>query len=535
MIKETDHSSGLSKNLPPSKELTPPSITILAIDIGSTSIKIEIWRYANGNFQLIADQRPWIDYDPEIVELDNHDQIKILRQSALDKIIAAIENKAALCKDQLNSSLFLNAVTGFNHSLVLSYQGENAVILDDPTPAVIPTKSQLDILNNYLDQEQINLLSEKPSTLGKIIYLLNHPEIIKQLFGREELNLTDLQFSTMRGLIAKTITGRTQLSVPQSEIRSFANWQGGQQQLKQMLIELGLQTGQIHFESSNFISAPNGHAFDCGDFEGEQQSCLFVLEQQNTDPKTIFVALDTVGKTSAQYENMPKKLEMGYNTQRMTARVNKDWMRKLATECTQMVDVYPFVDQILREALNTGLETPYLFYPTENGLGILIKTDGKSYQKISRAEAAGKDLNERKKIILAIALGIAFGLRQKIEGIRTANNIDLNQNICLYGGLVGKNKQGIQWGWREIFLEAFPPASINILDLPSGASAAAFAALNRLGWSSAWKNNFSLKTELLGQGNPKSEKYQAWLEKQQALIAEQKLLLDNWQRMKAVT
>lgn len=517
---------------PQSKELTPPFTTVVAIDTGSTSIKIETWMFDGQTFKLMADQRPWIDYEPKVINLKNQDQIKILNSEQLEEIFDKIKNQLLTSKERIDDSLLMTAITGFNHSLVLNYHGKNIVILDDPTPTAIASPEQLDILKQYLNPAEIDLLPKKPSTLGKLIYIINHPEVIKELFG-PDASLADLTFSTMRGLIAQSVSNRKQASIPKAELRSFGKWEEDLDQLYELLAALGVNKNQISFEKSNFSASTEGHTFDNGDFGVEQQICEFMAQKPGFDPETLFISLDTVGKISADYPQMPKKLEIGYDTQRMTARINKDWMKPLAVECQEMVDVYPFVDEILEEAITTNLETPYIFYPVENGLGVLLKRDDQNLQEVSLAQACQKDLEERKKIILALGLGVAFSLRQKVETIRQVNNISQDKPIYLYGGLVGKNKKGPQVGWRKLFVEALPETNIQLMGLPSGASAVAFNALNSLGWSNSWTENFNIETQSLGEGNKKFLEYLGWLEIQENLITHNKLNSDEWKRLRA--
>ncbi len=540
---------------------------ICAIDIGSTNPKVEVWNYdpKTKTFSKKDIDVEWGDYKTQ-VETISHSRIKFLDNKHTRRLLSLIKKQVekALDKEVFNKNRQLVfATTGFHHDLVITdptsdpEAGNAAVLLDDPSPHPKLDGQQREIVKKQLKKlgKTLEVFMDNPTTLAKILWLMQNKEALKRLFNTEKvIDFKHLRFTTIRGLIASEILNNKKTDkrgvklVPLVEmadlgIPAFEDFPNDEEDEKISFLEkIGIPAWQIIFSQSQFM-ASNMHkygevlTFDEKDLAAELRVLAWAMKYGGINPKGTIICTDSVGKIVSDIDTCPinaahdKDSHTSYETQRMMANINRDWMGPLTIGLDKAMnaEAYKNVDRIMREMMATGTETPYIYVPTEKGKGIVYKLEGEEYIEQPRKEIVKWPEEERKLVMLAVAKGAFFGIRQKMEHIRNTNKADMTAPVYFYGGLLGHpHEEGGKDGWQQICVGAMPQgAEVYEIGLPSGATAVAFCAIQKLlseKDNKEWQKKFNaIRIKKTGTGGALQEEYRAWLHAEEKMI-EQGLL-----------
>lgn len=550
------------------EEVEPRGIeyVICAIDIGSTNPKVEVWNYdpTKKEFTKKPIYIEWGDYKTE-VETIVHTRVKFLDNEHTDKLLNLIKKqvKEALDKEGFNENRQLVfATTGFHHDLCITdlETGKTAVLLDDPSPHPKLDEEQKEILKHQLKKLEKTLESfmDNPTTLAKILWLMENPTALKRIFNTErEISFEQLDFTTIRSLILDELlkdgkvdkrgkkptplVEMTDLLIPPFE--DFPNTGSDHKNKPGFLEKMGILPHQIVFSLSQFMADHMQKygdilTFDQKDLAAELTILAWAMKYGGINQKGTIIAFDSVGKIISDADTCPvngahdKDSHTSYETQRMMANINRDWMGPLTIGLHKEMnkDAYKNIDHIIKEMVSAGTKTPYVYVPTEKGKGIVYKLIDEEYVEQPRKEILTWPEKDKKLVMLAIAKGAFFGIRQKMEHIRKINKADITDPVYFYGGLLGHPQEpGGKDGWQQLCIGAMPQgAEVYEIGLPSGATAVAFSALQKLlsaKNNKEWQKKFDAITiKKAGTGGALHEEYQAWLQAEEKMI-EQHLLV----------
>lgn len=529
---------------------------ICAIDIGSTNPKVEAWIYDPKTKTLSKKEVEieWGDYRPHKREVCDTN-LKFLDPEQVAKLLTLIEDqvKEALVEEKFNDSRQLVfAITGFHHDLCITNEktGETAIILDDPSPHPMLEPSQVELLSEQFRRigKSLDSFINHPTSLEKILWLLQNPHALKDLFGtRRGVSFDQLSFSVIRSLIAKNVLGgRNENLLPPGERNDFGvHKMDGFPHIAAFLEKIGVSAHQILFSQSQLMAGNSEEygdvmLFDENDLPAELTVISWAMRQGKINRLGTVVCADSVGKIIFDTETCPATRShneasgTAYDTQRMLGNVNREWLGPLVLEEGEHMSgkIYKKIDKILRDLVEKKTETPYIYIPTEKGTGMLFKFDGDRYNEIRKSEAKNWPKEEKELAMLAIARGIAFGIRQKMDFIRSKNEAG-DAPVYFYGGVLGHPQEpGGKDGWQKIFVGAMPEETpVYEIDLPSGATAVAFCALQKLLSSednNEWQKKFSeVEIKAMGVGGDLKPQYENWIRAQEAMIRQELLEIEG--------
>lgn len=385
-----------------------------------------------------------------------------------------------VASSQTDCTEVITAMTGLTNSLVARYEDKIIVLLDEPSLRGKLTDEQTRILNEIIGEKG----AQKQSTVRKLLALKNDPKLVKKLFGNQ-VSFADLQFSTVLGALKSIITDDKSFVVPFDDLKGFGRKDLTVQEVQKMMQDLKIDKKQISFYESKYAKAPNGEIiYTVNDFSGEAAVISELRKNGEIIKNSIVVGLDSVVKIVT---NLPLGTEgffpeygERYTTQRMGANINTKLMKsflKILHNYEWEVD-YKKIDDILHTAAINKIRSSYLYFPDhhnggstgtiyKNEDGTLIPMGNKDLIKI-------EDEKEKENLALGIAVGMVFGIREKIESIWEKNNLE-NSPIFLYGGLIYK-----QPGWADIIAQALPNVLIDCINISSGVDTASRLAIKEL-------------------------------------------------------
>ncbi len=530
----------------PSLEKEPvPQSRITAIDIGSTSVKVEVWEYTNNQwsqkdlnqsqFNGSAEDRFWSDYRTEIFEYQGQ-KFRCLRGSDLENLLSMIRlvvNRQLQIQPKQKQILTL---TGFTNSLALVHQGEMVVLLDEPSPTTEYQGKQEEIVTRYLGVEAAEKIPQAASSLTKYLFLVNNSGVLNELFGHR-IDAKELEFSSMLGVLRQYILDLPFYSIPQTDLGGF----GAQRVVRTSAM---LSAFETDFKVPDF-DAPQSFYDDqerdiridaITDFEAEVNVIKLLVAEGIIGPHASVTSTDSVGKIVGPGLNSYKE-EGGvpYLSQRMTANVNKVWLKGLlGHRCPEGNNFYYMIDQFIQEMMDRIGQGPYYFFPVRNGNGCVYQAREDGWHKLSLSEAGDLPRSQREVAALAVISGAIFGLVQKTEAFYHQSQQDPSA-LYFYGGLTGFSGVAPQFGWRTLISGAMPrTAAIHRLKLPSAASAAAFLSLKNLGFDNGQLlEAFEVEVEPMPSQADLRQAYSLWLKKQKELVSKEKLAVDEWATIRA--
>ncbi len=525
---------------------------ICAIDIGSTNPKVEVWNYnpKTKTFNKKDVHIEWGDYKTQ-VETISHTRMKFLDNDHTQILLSLIKKQVeeALAGEEFGENKQLVfATTGFHHDLCITNRksGESAVILDDPSAHPSLSREERDALKQQLAKinKDFETFVDNPTSLAKILWLTQHPEALKRLFNTEEsIDFDQFDFSMLRSLIASKVLENKRQVISSIEKTDFGLPTGEEfPEIAIWLTTIGIEPYQFLFAQDQLIAGNTKEhgptlLYDQKDLTAELKIISWAMDAEIIDETGTAICADSVGKIICRTKTCPengahdKDSETSYETQRMLANINRDWMGPLTLNPGETMnrDAYENIDLIIKEMMAAGTKTPYVYMPTEKGKGIVYKLENEQYLEQPRKEILTWTEEEKKLVMLAVAKGAFFGIRQKMEHIRKINSANLEAPVYFYGGLLGHTKVlGGKDGWQQICIGAMPQgAEVYEIGLPSGATAVAFSALTRLlskEDNEVWQKKFSIEVARVGTGGTLQAEYQAWAEAQAKMI-EQDLLI----------
>jgi hypothetical protein len=449
-----------------------PETRSISADIGSTVIKVGRYLIIPGQLDkpttssLIPGSDRKISYRTQTLEYGSKKKkFRYMDTEQTNNLLSELKTawEASFKEDQQiykNQSLPITTLTGFTQSLAVIYKDKTVVLLDEPSLITRPTPDQMSVLSNEnywgadASKKQIN-------SIIKLLSLKNHPQILKKLFG-DDVEFKDLKFSSMLGLIKQFLKGNdSQHSFPLGDLLGFGSKVLTRDQAISMLHELGINDDQINIDESLLDDGGDiGKFYTINDFAGELKVIEKLIETNQIPRWSYFIGLSSVGKFATYlYNPKTKKMAMtneavSYTTQRMGANA----LTKLGPELfpnkeNSFEPDYQYIDQILSDAADQDLKTPYLYFPDihdENNIGTLYRIDNGRIKNIELKKIKGFNVEERKKILLAIAQGISFGLRELI--METSElNARVKGPIYIYGGLLENQR-----GWAKVISQCIP-------------------------------------------------------------------------------
>jgi hypothetical protein len=258
----------------------------------------------------------------------------------------------------------------------------------------------------------------------------------------------------------------------------LVNYQSNQSRIRKVL--------SIH--DSKLRNHQQINVIELNDFFAETNLIYDMMINQIIDKQSIILGLDTVGKIFWAGPNPGDKRvinNLNYDIQRITGSVNPNWIRLLYPTPYGNNPDYETINQVLSNSINHNTCTDYLFYPEysdperQGALFFKQPTQGAPCQVLRLELNKNMEENRKQQVILAIAQGIFFGLRQRIEQIWKHPDELIHKPIICYGGL-GSNNQN---AWNELFADIFVDISSDIkrLELPSVNIAAAYSGIKQIG------------------------------------------------------
>ncbi|MCX7956167.1 MAG: hypothetical protein N2593_03655 [Patescibacteria group bacterium] len=455
----------------------------VSIDLGSTQTKI-------GSTLDNRGEKKRLDFKPNTETLkysSNQDQDKqqekktqefrIIRRETIDQLIQKIRNSVRIFYEdtEADKTFKFITLTGFTNSLALVYEKgkdekDYVVLLDEPslTPDLL-TDEQKKLLERY------GISSDKKiSSLQKLIAIINNPKLLKTIFGKD-VTIDQIKISTMAGLISWHLNGQNpqRLTIPYADLVGFGKKDISPDEAEEILKELGLKEDQFKIGRSYFEDTLEGQLYIINDFESELEYISSLRKNGNIGKDDIVIGFDSVGKIvfSKRFKNQTskfKKIPERYTTQRMTGNIITDWFRKLGFVDKEGNNNYFEINKILQDLIaqfqNQSFQSDFFYFPDqgEKGKIIRIKPDG-SIEEIDENTLEKLNDEEKKQVFFAIAIGMVFGIRNKIEKILKANNFTETPNLFIYGGLPEN-----QPGWQAVIKSCLSQiGNISLLNIPN--------------------------------------------------------------------
>lgn len=467
----------------------PHKFYVAAIDIGSTSIK--------GGLMFLKYGNTGPDTSSNLTQVDNtgfrlnysftqvyHDEkpFKFMSSDQTQELLSKLRQGWQIAYDTASNlgadAMVSTALTGFTQSLAVRYKDKTIILLDEPSLITKPTDVQIDTLKKYIGEDGIR---KEISSIIKLLSLKNHPYLIKKIFG-EEAHFSRLRFSTMLGALTSEITGvDTHFNIPLADLNGFGKKDFTLSEAQEMLRQLGFQNSQITIDSSRFSRENHGNIFVINDFEAEISLIDELRKNEKIKSNAIVIGLSSVGKivisskSSARFKGVFPKTEETYTTQRMGANALSKWGPFLFPDPNNVgTPDYKTINEILYTAANGQVETPYVYFPEihdEDSIGSLYKNSDTGLIKINSNQLTTANIETKKQMILALAEGITFGLREKVENIWKENK-ENKSPILFYGGLLDN-----QSGWIKIVQQSLPETDVSYLNIPNANYTAAYLSI----------------------------------------------------------
>jgi len=459
---------------------------VAVVDVGSTKIGLGFFDLRTGRqLDLKPKERKdkhWLSYATQTYSLETDQGLLHWKIADGDQIYEHVSTQVSQISAKLGltpEEISLFALTGLTNSLAVEYDdGRVIVLLDEPSLAAPLNNGQKKtVLGEH------GLQSLKPtSSLMKLLTLERFPTVVRALFG-PEAKFENLHFNTMLGLIAGAFQENGFSAIPLTDLYGFSTQREmSREETQTMLSELGFSSQQIAFmtELCFHPSTEETLYYVINDFRVEAEYLSELWQNGVLKSGDLAVSTDSVGKVvGPPNSNLFAKtiattsIELPYFSQRMTGTVYTAWMRDKLTkglwpeQAGQGNHFFDRVNEVIGEGIDEQ-DNPYLFDPdgtdpNEGPIGRLYKKTNSALTVISLEQALNFSPLQKKQIIRALARGIFFGLREKIDksGARPSR-------IILYGGIT------LNGYWRETIAQCFGSnQEVLVMDMASGMAAAA--------------------------------------------------------------
>jgi hypothetical protein len=483
----------------------------LAIDVGSTKIGLAVYNMRTlsevglGDGERIDKFWCWYDQDIHLTHAARRDPVsgeKLTTEKVPlqwktadgDELFAKISEQASFLLSETDISLEdLNAIvlTGFTNSLAVCYNGRTLVILDEPSLQTELSDQERAIVaqaHGVFGESASSYEIKAQSSLMKLLALRAHPEIVEAMFG-DGVTFSDLSFNTMLGLVAGAFREGGFSEIPFPDMRAFTgNNHVDSEVTCRMLAFLGFSSEQISFmpDFQHLVLAEHPPYFFVNDFGAEKQHLTRLWEHGILLENDVIISTDSVGKIISAAPHLEHFVDPAlaaswtgfeaigsrqyfYTTQRVVGNVYGAWMQGRLTRGLWAEEedrghlFYDNVNLVIGEGIDEE-DSPYFFNPdgVDSGAGEIGALFKKSGEQISLDEALDLPASERKKIIRAIARGVYFGMRSKIEDAE----INGSGRIFCYGGMT------LNSFWRETIVQCFGGRHVFKINMASGMAAA---------------------------------------------------------------
>lgn len=452
---------------------------VAVVDIGSTSVKA-----AYGDLQTINKLAPItplgnrVDYASRAtVELIEGRSAKHVPMSAITEPLSSLTEML-----ERGDDVGIVVITGLTHTLVVHRQDrglKNAkIILSDPAL--------------QLRREDLPPAPVQPASANmKLRTLRRYPNVVHHLVGTDT-EFEDLGFTSILGatgsFISQQVFPESPIEgVPRADLRSFAGGHGkGMAEVEKLKRELNIRSDQLSIHGNDYVSreARGGKVviYFVNDFQANAFIVNMLIEKDQIPANAIVIETDSVGKLLTKlpdetqgFGNLIEGLT--YTTQRRTAGINPDVLHWLITsKHRSAINYYKFAESMVKKGLGQK-NNPYYYFPDAYSdaypYGRLIWWDGDRYFEIPLYPGLAQiyEADEVAKMVAAIAKGVCFGLRQKIEKIAMIKRESLSSvPVFIYGGLATYSP-----AFKRL-LKQCVPNELYHLRLPGTAAAAAFVA-----------------------------------------------------------
>jgi hypothetical protein len=461
----------------------PQKSYFAAFDIGSTGIKSDLILLSYGGeksyLYRIDGNSSRINYDVTEGSIDGR-KFKYMSPDQTKNLLSKLKGNwhklyEGSAKELADTETIATTLTGFTQSLAVKYIDQTVILLDEPSLITKPNYAQIRTLEKYLGEDGAK---KEISTIIKLLSLKNHPYLLEKLFGRS-VDFSQLKFSTMLGALTSEIAGDNKhFSIPLTDLHGFGKKNFTFEEAEQMLNDLGFDNSQILINPSKFSREQHGNIFVINDFEAEISIINELRKSRKINNNAIVIGLSSVGKIvissnmNTGFKGKFPNTEESYVTQRMGANALTKWGPLIFPDPQNIkAPNYKVINEILLTLANENSITQYLYFPEihdENYMGTMYKKTGEKLIKVILDDIGNTNIHEKEAMILALAEGITFGLREKIENVSKLNNEE-KLPVAFYGGLFDE-----QDGWKKVVQQSLPETDVSHLDIPNANSIAAY-------------------------------------------------------------
>jgi hypothetical protein len=476
---------------------------LLSVDFGSTSIKVARFSVSqNGDIGESAEGE-WIDYTPDTETTAGIPPFHLLTPAHLDELLHTLHTRIlAITPQEQSPHNPLVIVSGLTNTLAITYKGNTALLLDDPSLTTYMTREEEIIISRTCGANGLR----SASSLMKLLSVKKHPEILATIFGsKTPITWDDVTFSTILSVVTGFITASKQrYTIPFDDVRAFGTRTLTHGQTIALLDALHILPSKFAIAPSRTIKTPYGLVYQINDFQAEA-ALVSRLFEVGLIPQTAFViSLDTVGKIMTKYLPWKKTIaDLSYETIRNSGRVVKTWIKTLIHPQSQLV-LYEEMERILTQ---NPIDRGYRFYPsvTNASEGLLIAPDG---SRVHFEDIRMIPQNDAPHAIVAVARGVGWEMRRIMETCLSENSIQGGAPIVLYGGLTGHN----QHGFIDILSHTLPTTQgLYTLPLTNGTLAAVVSALADI--PSVPNSSLSFSLTKITKQQSEEKNYSSWLSK----------------------
>lgn len=521
------------------EQIPEGTIKILAIDIGSSCIKITL-----GDQEI---KLGWIDLPKNKVEVDGAEYF-ILTEEQLHFTLEAI--KAVAEELQLGPSDII-ALTGAGHKLVVQVNdtGEDGssirrylVLLDNPSYELSAGEIEFKSLQEefgFSEEILARIEAGKHTSLAKLLKVLQTADDLQRAFKLPDLkdDQNDAKITTLNGLVAQALCAGL-VGIPEADQSSFG---GNLEVLQKLLRHYRFPPHAIlQFLANGVQGEDKPEFYSVKDIEAELIAWAEIY--QTLRGKVIGVSTDTVFKAVVSTNKLKEgngqegfvhdaKTGVSYLAHQVGIGATYGWLEsiikqhfaQLAENHYRGADI--LLDQVMDRLQAGGLsnyQASYHFYPdlsAENGYR-LINLQGEAVTINSVAEQLATNEQALSNFVFDLVCGACFTMREQIEFLQASLiETDNETGYAFLGGASAhsnydEEREGFGWGICRV-LSAVLPANSQV-KMPLLASAA----------DALWRNIAREKgqqvadleiVELKQETGILEAQYQVWKEKKDGL------------------
>ncbi len=522
----------------------PTVSRVTVMDLGSNNWKIADWKagadleLADGRFGNTGHFYNWhLRNKSRQMEISGLPPFKIIDGTIIDDFMNTVR---AFRQNTGPPDMYV--LTGLINSLaVFGENGKTIVMLDDPSARTELTSNQKAVISAVLpdpyvfEREGLKIAS----SLMKVLFLRNHPEAIRALFG-DAATFEKLRFSSLRGLLTEKLIRehdrefRLSNLVPSGgDTRAFAGGNVGidGNRMGVLFRRLGIHDRQInllrnpmvvHAYRDQYRVENQVRVYNVQDFEANAwMISRFIGKEHFQDAD--FIELDSVlkiirrKKSPAQpvvgLKTLPGLEEiLEYSTQRNGANAINNICKFLADQHGHLhgfwqEDLYKAIRDISAVCLQNSEISRYFYYPDKGLYGTLIERKKEDDIVIidPQTDLSKKyDIQQIKEMIAVVIRGVAYNVRKKQEEITQVRSDAPVSSHFLYGGLSTYDPNSSK------MIAQCLSGKVQILKLPHAGQSAFLKAMYEMGVGQA--GEYRVETEEIKHDFKRDEEYEIWSE-----------------------